>query len=253
MGFGTIIHRFTTSPSTNDAARALAKEGARHGTVVVAAEQTRGRGTKGRSWHSPRGKGLYASFVVRPEKSLMARGVFALLPLAAGLAVVDAIRLMGVSSIRLKWPNDLFFGRRKLGGILTESVFLGQAVEYSVIGIGINVLHEEPDFPDDLKRISTSLKLVSGLSIDPDRLLEHLCSTLGAWYNVLKEGRKAEIIRAFEQNSAFLPGERVIVSSHGRRVSGFFRGLDAEGRLAVEADKGTRSISAEEVQALEWG
>ncbi len=114
MPFGTAVHRLESVASTNDAARDLAQAGAAHGTAVVAREQSRGRGTKGRAWHSPAGLGLYASFIIRGPGGGPVPSPH-LLPLAAGLAASDAIAAGAGIEVRLKWPNDLVLGGRKVG------------------------------------------------------------------------------------------------------------------------------------------
>src|SRR5512142_1558575 len=112
MPFCAVVHRFESVPSTNDIARSLAQEGAAHGTAVLAREQTRGRGTKGRGWHSPAGLGLYASFILRAAQGGPVPSPH-LVPLAVGLAVSDAILEAAEVETRLKWPNDILFEGRK--------------------------------------------------------------------------------------------------------------------------------------------
>jgi BirA family biotin operon repressor/biotin-[acetyl-CoA-carboxylase] ligase len=252
MTFGATIHRLESVPSTNDAARELARAGAAHGTAVVAEEQTRGRGTKGRIWHSPRGRGLYASFIVRWEGPEGRRPEFVLLPLAAGLAAGDAILESAGVSVRLKWPNDLVWDRKKLGGILTESVFRGKALDFAVLGVGVNVNQEEDDFPGNLKGAATSLRLVTGRPASRERLLGCLCRALDSWYNRLVQGERAGVIRAYDERMPFSRGTRVFVSTARGEISGIYRGLAEEGRLRVERDAGPVDVSFEEIQGLDW-
>ena len=159
MPVGAIVHRFETVPSTNDAARALALQGAAHGTAVLAKEQTRGRGTKGRAWHSPAGLGLYASFILRGPGGGALPSPH-LIPLAAGLAASDAVLETSGVECGLKWPNDIVHGGKKLGGILSEGVSGGAGGDFAVVGIGLNVGHGPDDFPEDDPR---------GLDVHPDR------------------------------------------------------------------------------------
>ncbi|MGZ4887482.1 MAG: biotin--[acetyl-CoA-carboxylase] ligase [Candidatus Aminicenantales bacterium] len=252
MTLGTIIHRFESVPSTNDTARDLVREGAAHGTVVVADEQTRGRGTKGRSWHSPRGRGLYASFILRWEKPAEAGAPFPLLPLAAGLAAAEAVLESAAVEARLKWPNDLVHERKKLGGILTEGLFRAGTPGYAIVGIGINVNHEAADFPGDLVRIATSIRLITGRPVDRDDLLVRLCRTLDSWYNSVIRGEKEQIIRGYEARMAFAPGARVRVKTAQGERGGVFLGLTPEGRLGLQGPAGPESLSFEEIQALDW-
>ncbi|MEO5742857.1 MAG: biotin--[acetyl-CoA-carboxylase] ligase, partial [Vicinamibacterales bacterium] len=124
-----------TLPSTMDAASALANDGAAHGVVVVADEQTQGRGRRGTTWASPPETGLYCSFVARPAVNR----TLSLITLAAGVAVRDGIRTATGLSTDLKWPNDLLVGKRKLAGILAEGHALGTAEQFIIIGAGVNV------------------------------------------------------------------------------------------------------------------
>lgn len=252
MTLGTIIHRFESVPSTNDTARDLVRDGAAHGTVVVADEQTRGRGTKGRSWHSPRGRGLYASFIFRWEKPAGAGTPFSLLPLAAGLAAAEAVLESSGVEARLKWPNDLVHERKKLGGILTEGVFRPGTSGFAIVGIGINVNHEAADFPGDLERIATSIRLITGRPADRDDLLVRLCRTLDSWYNSLIRGERAQIIRGYEARMAFSSGTRVRATTAQGESGGVFLGLTPEGRLRLQGPAGPGSFSFEDIQALDW-
>jgi BirA family biotin operon repressor/biotin-[acetyl-CoA-carboxylase] ligase len=252
MTLGTVIHRLETVPSTNDEARGLVRGGAVHGTVVVAEEQTCGRGTKGRSWHSPRGLGLYASFILRWDDPGGFGASFPLLPLAAGLAAAAAVLESAGARVLLKWPNDVVYGRRKLGGILTESVFRPGAPGHAIIGIGLNVNHEEADFPEELRAMATSLRLITGRPWDREALLTRLCQTLDSWYNSLIRGGKDEVIRGYEERMAFAPGTRVRVATLRDEIRGVYCGLTQEGRLRLERDGRPESLSFEEIRALDW-
>jgi BirA family biotin operon repressor/biotin-[acetyl-CoA-carboxylase] ligase len=252
MTLGAIIHRLESVPSTNDTARELVRAGAAHGTVVVAEEQTHGRGTKGRSWHSPRGRGLYASFIFRWENPRELGAAFSLLPLAAGVASAEAILESAGVEARLKWPNDLVWERRKLGGILTEGVFRAGAPGHAIVGIGINVNHEDADFPGELENTATSLRLITGRPADREGLLRRLCRTLDSWYNSLIRGGREKIIQGYEDRMAFSPGTGVRVSTVYEEINGVYQGLTPEGRLRLERAGRPESFSFEEIQGLDW-
>ncbi len=140
MKIGNEIRRFARCGSTMDEARVRALAGAPEGLVVVADEQTAGRGTKGRTWHSPPGTGLYATFLFRPAAEPT------LLPLAVGLAVLRAAAETA-PAVRLKWPNDLVWEGRKIAGVLCEGGPDGSGGRFVLAGIGINVGQTEEDFP----------------------------------------------------------------------------------------------------------
>lgn len=251
VAIGAVVHRLAKATSTNDVARDLARDGAAHGTAVVAEEQTGGRGTKGRFWHSPPGLGLYASFVLRfPD--LGPASAFHFLPLAAGLAAVDAVREAAGIEVRLKWPNDLVRERLKLGGVLAESVSTGSAPGFAVVGVGINVNHGGQDFPEGLRRSATSLRLAGGRPVDKEGVFAALCRTLDNWYNPLIRGDKEQIAKAFEDRAAFSPGDPVRVTTGAGTFPAAYRGLDAEGRLLAERRGRTEVVSVGDIRGLDW-
>jgi len=231
--FGTPVHRLASVGSTNDAARALALAGAAHGAAVVAREQTRGRGTKGRAWHSPAGLGLYASFVVRGPGGGPVPSPH-LLPLVAGLAAADAVLAGAGIETRFKWPNDLVLGGRKLAGILSEAVSSGPEGGFAVVGIGLNVGHGPEDFPAGIRGAATSLRLAGAVEATVDGLFDGLCRALDSWYNALARGEKERVVAAAESRLAFPPGRAVRVTTAGGTFEAVCRGLDPEGRLVVD-------------------
>lgn len=155
------VHLYERIASTNDAARRLAEAGAAHGTVVLAEEQTAGRGRGGRAWSSPAGLGIWMSLVARPV-ALPAPG---LLPILVGLAAADALDpFLRPSATQVKWPNDLLVGGRKLAGILCEGSWEGGGPHGVVVGIGLNVLHSPGDFPPEVRGTATSMRIAAGWS-----------------------------------------------------------------------------------------
>jgi BirA family biotin operon repressor/biotin-[acetyl-CoA-carboxylase] ligase len=249
MPVGDIVHRLETVPSTNDAARALALQGAAHGTAVLAGEQTRGRGTKGRVWHSPAGLGLYASFILRGP----AGGPLPfphLIPLAAGLAAWDAVLETSGVACGLKWPNDIVHGGKKLGGILSEAVSGGAAGDFAIVGVGLNVGHGPGDFPEDIRAASTSIRLAGGRSATVEALWAALCRALDRWYNVLARGDKEKVVRTFESRPAFPRGSVVRIETAEGTFDAEYLGLDADGRLVV-ARAGAATVALEAVLKLE--
>jgi BirA family biotin operon repressor/biotin-[acetyl-CoA-carboxylase] ligase len=248
MTIGTTIHRFPTCPSTNDLAKRLAQEGSAEGTVVLAGEQTEGRGTKGRSWHSPPGLGLYASVILRP-----ARADLSLLPLAAGVACLEAIReATGLEAV-LEWPNDIVWKGRKLGGILSEGEFLGNEVRFAVLGIGLNVRQKEEDFPAPLRKSATSIRLALGRDVDIARLEKSLWPALERWYSKWRRGRHQEIIRAYESRLPAAIGSRIDVRVGGGSLRGVvFRGIDLRARLRLGRDGKEVLLSPAEISAIDY-
>ncbi len=162
-----MIHRFKTIESTNNYAKELAQQGAPHGTVVVADQQTGGRGRLGRSFYSPAGTGLYLSMILRPQCSAQE---LMHLTCAAAVAACDAVESVTGLRPHIKWTNDLVWRGKKLGGILTELVFSGAELDYAVVGIGINCNQTKEDFPPDLQHMAASLSIVTEKTIDISQL-----------------------------------------------------------------------------------
>ena len=160
--------------STNDVAREWALAGAPDGALVVAARQTRGRGRRERTWDSPAGTGLYASFVLRPDWPADQAPNLAIV---AGMAAFRALEKAGVRDLRMKWPNDVLANGRKICGVLVEPRLGAERIEFAVAGIGINVGQGADDFPPDLRQPATSCRLESA-SISVDGLLELLVQSL---------------------------------------------------------------------------
>ncbi|HET6169237.1 MAG TPA: biotin--[acetyl-CoA-carboxylase] ligase, partial [Terracidiphilus sp.] len=164
--FAGKLHFAPTTGSTNSDALAAARNGAPHGSVFFADEQTAGRGRGDHAWHSASGQGLYLSALMRLP---LPSSRMPLLPLAAGLAAADAVRTATGLTVDLRWPNDLLIGPRKTGGILVESQSDRGQVSFAVVGIGINV-HQQ-NFALDLATPATSLDLESGRWTDRQELL----------------------------------------------------------------------------------
>jgi len=208
---------FDTIDSTNTYARQIALEGAADGTAVIADCQTAGRGRMGRSFQSPRGKGIYLSVLFRPDlppERLMP--VTAL----AGLAVCDAVeRLCGVRP-GLKWPNDPVLGNRKLCGVLTEMALEGETgrVQHLVVGVGINVLHTPEDFQDDVADIATSLQMELGKPVSRARLAALLLEELDRVYGALCSGELRDYLAAYRRDCVNLGKTVQLIGPEGRET-----------------------------------
>ena len=160
--------------STNDVAREWALAGAPDGALVVAARQIRGRGRRERTWDSPAGTGLYASFVLRPDWPADQAPNLAIV---AGMAAFRALEKAGVRDLRMKWPNDVLANGRKICGVLVEPRLGAGRIEFAVAGIGINVGQAAGDFPPELRTTATSCRL-EGAPISVDDMLELLVESM---------------------------------------------------------------------------
>ena len=166
---------FDVLGSTNDEVKMLARQGAPEGTAVAAVTQTGGKGRRGRSFQSPKGTGMYFSALLRPEAP--AEDCMHL-TCAAAVAAAEAVKKLCGIAPGIKWPNDLTWGNRKLGGILTEISAKDGRVEWAVVGIGINCRTPEGGFPPEIAEIATDLQSASGVEITPQQLCEEILRQL---------------------------------------------------------------------------
>lgn len=244
MKIGHCLIRLESCTSTNDIAREYALKGAAEGTVILAKEQTQGRGRQGRAWYSPKNKGLYLSIILRPPISGLS-----LLPLLAGLAVEEALHRMGVS-VGLKWPNDLVWSGRKVGGILSEGNYSGNRLNFAVVGIGLNLHHEEEDFPQRLRQSAASLRQISGAGVDKQAILPRLWKAFNRWYGLFLSGKAERIVEAFQKGCLFPLGAGLIVDGEEGKVRGRYRGIDRWGGLILECRGKQRSLYAAEIKSV---
>lgn len=233
--------------STNRVAMEMADHGATHGTVVVADEQTAGRGRMGRRWESPPGKNLYVSLLLRPSVPTVEAPR---LSLVAGVALADAVETMGVSA-SLKWPNDLFLGDRKAAGILAEMASDPDGVRHVVIGVGLNVNMEETDFPTDLRGRATSLRIFAGKTFRRVDVLARLLEAFAARYGEFLEGGFPALRDGWDRRD-FLRGRRILARVRGADAWGVARGLDPEGafRFLRDGGAGEERLHSGEIVAI---
>lgn len=173
------IHEFRVTGSTNEEAIRRAKEGGEEGEVFIADRQTAGRGRMGRPWESPAGKTLAVSILLRPELTVeQATGLTLVSAVALHQALLDVLPAPTHQKLKIKEPNDLYFGSRKLAGILTESSSSGPRLQWAVVGLGVNLNACADDFSPEIRAHATSLQIETGRNFDRDeilnRLLEHL-------------------------------------------------------------------------------
>ncbi|HEV2131468.1 MAG TPA: biotin--[acetyl-CoA-carboxylase] ligase, partial [Longimicrobiaceae bacterium] len=233
--------------STNDVARELAERGAPHGTVVLAEEQLAGRGRAGREWQSPRALGLWLSLVLRSWQ----REEIALLPLLVGLAAAEALDCFATpAAVRLKWPNDLLLGERKLGGILCEAVWEAAAPGFVIAGIGINLLQRPADFPAEIRATATSLVQVAGQPPDRLEVAVAVVARVMASVSVPVRQLAGELLAQLACRDA-LRGREVVVTAGTEPVTGTALGIAPDGALLLRTTPGTlRRIRSGSVRLL---
>lgn len=232
--------------STNTYLRQMALEGAADGTAVVADSQTAGRGRMGRSFQSPKGKGIYLSVLYRPD--LPPERMMSVTALA-GLAVCDAVeRLCGVRP-GLKWPNDPVLGNRKLCGVLTEMALEGETgrVRHLVVGIGVNVLHTQEDFQDEVAEIATSLSMELGRPVSRSALTAALLEELDRVYAALKSGDLAAYLAAYRRDCVNLGKTVQLIGTEGRETVVAVDVDEAFGLVVRTADGQERVVRSGEV------
>jgi BirA family transcriptional regulator, biotin operon repressor / biotin---[acetyl-CoA-carboxylase] ligase len=229
---GSRVLFFRTVSSTNDVGAMLAAAGNQHGAIVVADEQTAGRGRLGRAWCSPPGSGLYVSMLLAPRRArVKPERARLLLTLAAGVALSQAIEVCTGLPVDIKWPNDLLVGRRKLAGILAEAVEAGTATEAVVLGYGINVTPTA--YPPDLVDRATSLELELGRSVDRPTLFAETIAAVAERYDDLLTGRFDAILDAWRTRSPGSRGARVEWVTPAGVQEGVTDGIDDQGALLV--------------------
>src|SRR6202171_1187629 len=244
--FGKRIHHFFKVDSTNRVALELAHAGEPEGAMVLAEEQTAGRGRAGRTWHSERAVGIYVTLVLRPK---LAPVQAAWLTMMAGLSAYTGIQAHSGLVVDLKWPNDLLIRGKKVGGILTEMHAEPSQVRFVIVGIGLIVNQEK--FTAALANIATSLRAETGKPQSRMELLVRLLREFESDYNrFLREG-VASVVARFESVCSHAKGKRVRVANGTESYVGTTAGLGPEGLLQVEREDGrvTAVISGDVTEA----
>ncbi len=231
--FARRIHHFFRTDSTNSVALQLAADGEPHGALVVAEEQTAGRGRLGRAWFSEKTSGIYLSILLRPTLALQQAP---LLTLAAGLAARDAVVESTGLGVDLRWPNDLLINGKKFCGILTEMQAEADRLRHVVVGIGINVNHTK--MPAELEAIATSLRRAGVRTYSRLEIVVGLLRAFDRYYNQLLDQGAAPLIARFGEVSSYAQGKRVRVAAPREEFSGTTAGLDAMGCLLVRRNDG---------------
>ena len=245
-GFGGRITHFYSIDSTMNAAARLATAKAPEGALVVAEEQTAGRGRFGRVWYSERGAGLYFTLLLRPPIQPAAAPVLTLL---AGVALAETVQEIAQLAADVRWPNDIIVNGKKCAGILVEMTAEPLRVSHVLIGVGINANHRR--IPTDLAAEATSLALEAGRSFSRLEILILALKRLEHYYNRFLADGPAEVLARFDAISSYARGKRVQVTEGASIVSGITDGLTPEGILLVRRDDGsTEKILAGQVRAI---
>ena len=243
--FGNKIFTFDSIDSTNNCAKAVAGCGATEGTVVIAEQQTAGRGRMGRPWQANPNENLIFSIVLRPRLSADALN---LLPLYVAVAVSEAIESVTGLKVECKWPNDILYNGKKLAGILIEGSLKQDKVDYVVIGVGINV--NQTKFEGDLSAKASSLKLESKKEIDRARLFKEILSGLEKDYRMFQTSGFQSVVPQWIAHSSMLE-KTISVSQQGNVISGVVKGLSPEGGLVLKTNGAEQTVFAGDVTVLQ--
>lgn len=225
--------------STNVRAKELVRKGYESGTVVLAEEQTAGKGRMGRKWFSPPGKGLWFSIILRPDISPV-KSPF--LTIVASLAVAGTIEKIIKTYyeqkkfiLKIKWPNDVLLNNKKVAGILSELSADMDQIKYAIVGIGINV--NQDSFPEDLDQVATSIKKCIGKNIKRVNLIQEILNRFEKFYFKLVKGQEDQLITLWKNNLNMV-GEKVIIFSDNRTYEGIVYDISSRGELLLKDGNG---------------
>ena len=240
MDCNVYIKRLDVTDSTNryarDEAVALWREAAGKQLVAVTARhQTAGRGQRGNVWSSKMGENLLLSMLVRPGNSLEVANQF-LLSQAVAVSLHAAMKCYGIET-KLKWPNDIYVGNRKLAGILVELDYSGSSVEQAIIGIGLNV--NQSDFPA-MDRVPVSMKMLLGKEITVDDVLCDVIECFGRYYAGICTGEADAVATEYKELLLGIGEERHFIDSQGSFMA-TIEGTEPDGHLLLRHGDGTLS------------
>lgn len=231
--------------STQDEAKAWVQQGAPHGGMVIAEEQTKGRGRWGRTWFSPPRKNLHLTLTMKLPAEHPTLGTLSLL---TGVAIVEALRQRFSVPAFVKWVNDVVADGRKLAGILIERV----GSDWALIGIGVNVNLAETELPDELRTTATSLQMVKGAPVDRREVLSALLVSLESWWERWAQGAIGSVWQALEGWDWLRDKSVTAHLPDGTTLHGFAVGITPDGGLRLRLDDGTeRTLTAGDV-TVRW-
>lgn len=233
--FGVYLESYDEVPSTMDVAFQAGIKGAPEGALICAESQTQGKGRMGKIWVSPAGQGLYFSLVLRPD---LTADKVARLTLLAAVAVCEALRDICGCDARIKWPNDILIGSRKVCGILTELCAEMEQVRFAVVGIGINVYGRREDLPENATSLmaeSTSGAL--GAEVSRVKILQAVLRSFECWSDLLRQEGFDPVLTKWRELSTTL-GKRVRIEEPFGSIDGIALDIDATGGLMVQNDNG---------------
>lgn len=230
--FGQIVYAYESITSTQEVAKQLSVEGAKEGTVVVAEEQTKGRGRMNRPWNSKKSDGIYFSLILKPKISIQEAPQLTLL---AAVGIVRAIKKVTDIDCHIKWPNDVLLNGRKLVGILTELQAEADQIHSVIIGVGINV--NQKRFPKELEKIATSLYLQTNKKIERVQVLQAVLEELEELYkDYIQYG--FDVVKMLWESYAISIGKEIHAHTLRGTITGIAKGITNQGVLLLEDANG---------------
>lgn len=233
---------FPVTDSTNLRAKQYAEEEESDGLLIIADEQTKGRGRKGKNWNSPSGDNIFMSLLLKPR---IAPKSASMLTIIAALGVMAAIEQVTGLTVKIKWPNDIVVNKKKVCGILTEMSSELDYIHYVIIGIGINVNIE--DFPEEIAEMASSLYLALGEKVNRSRLICAAMEQIERYYDKFLEREDLSLMqKEYNKKLAGINGQVKIMEDE-KELVGISRGITKTGELIVEFDGSRREIVSGEV------
>ncbi|MGI6189605.1 MAG: biotin--[acetyl-CoA-carboxylase] ligase [Clostridiales bacterium] len=221
--------------STNARAKEMALADAPEGTVIIAEEQSRGRGRLGRNWVSPAGKGVWMSVILKPRLSPEKAPRITIM---TAVALVRALKQAAELETGIKWPNDIVCNGKKLCGILTEIHAQPDIINYAVVGIGINVNLSVRDFPEDIRNIATSIKIEKGREFRRSDILQAVLENMEDMYlNYFDDDNFERLLQEYRDYSVVL-GKKISVAGPTGEFSGKALDFGEDGSLLIQGDGG---------------
>ncbi len=226
---GKEIFFLETVDSTNTYARKLVKRGFGEGIVIIADNQTEGRGRFGKKWHSPSGTGAWMSVILNPVGN---KNSLININYICALSVVEAIYNLIYVKGEIKWPNDILINKKKVGGILSEPVKFEDKKEFIIAGIGININQSYEDFPSDLREIATSLKIISGIELEREKIIINILQFLEKYYLLSFENRTDFIFNEWLKWCTTI-GKKIRIATSEKYFEGVAESIKPDGKLLL--------------------
>ena len=246
---GYEIIYFSSVDSTNNAAKKIMGGGEKGNIIVIAENQTGGRGRYGRSFFCREKKGLYFSLAESPPQVCVPGNEgfdLTIIPIIASLAVSEAVAGLTGLDVRIKWPNDILCGKKKLCGILTEASVEAESgrIKYYVVGIGINVHHTKEDFPEDIADVATSIFLESGKTFERKLILASVVKLFKEFTALPPSG----IIEKYKKR--LITDWKITFHKNGAKYAGYISDVRENGNIAVQTDSGEVTLGSGEINFI---